>query len=485
MVENNRKNFFKGLSVQSIVTITMGVLEIVVFALMSRLLTKNEFGYYAALTGVLTISTCITEAGLGAAIIQKKDADNSYISTAFTMSWILGLCGTMVIFVFAPVIAELVSDSNMTLPLRIMSVNVFLACISSVRRCFLIKELRFKQVGLYNVVSYSISSLVGIIMALKGFGLYSVVSIPIVNLILFNMLLYFPKGSLPKFKITPSQVKEIFSFGGWLTASVIVNNITQHLDRLCLSRWISVVALGSYNRPAGFVANITTKINGIFDTVLFPTLSKMQDDADAVRRVFVQAVKLLNSFSVILFAIFFFNAELIVKIFFGSEWESLVPVLRIVSIYVIFNIDGRLVDCYFRSLNLVKLGFELRVFVSLMTLLLLYVGSKFDIIGVAVSLVLANVITVFIKVFFLCKRIGTSFLSIFCAVFVAYRSILPLLPLCLLNLFYFNHGTYQQVIFATIMGLAIFVELVFFPKLVGKEYCNVMYPLIRKVLKRN
>lgn len=484
MAGNNQKKFFKGLSVQSVVTITMGVLEIVVFALMSRLLTKNEFGYYAALIGILTISTCVTEAGLGAAIIQKKDADESYISTAFTMSWVLGLCGTAVIFIFAPVIAELVSDSSMTLPLRVMSVNVFLACISSIRRCFLIKELRFKQVGLYNIISYSISSLIGIVMAFKGFGLYSVVSIPIINLILFNILLYSPKGSFPKFKIVPSQVKEIFSFGGWLTASVIVNNITQHLDRLCLSRWISVVALGSYNRPAGFVANITTKINGIFDTVLFPTLSKMQDDLAAVRRVFIQAVKLLNSFSVILFAVFFFNAELIVKIFFGNEWISLVPVLRIVSIYVIFNIDGRLVDCYFRSLNLVKLGFELRVFVSVMTLVFLYVGSRFDIIGVAVSLVLANVMTVFIKVFFLCKRIGTSFFSIILAIFSAYRSILPLLPLGLLNFFYFDQETYQQILFAIVMGVTIFVEFFFFPKLVGKEYCDVLHPMIRKLLKR-
>ena len=71
---NKTQTLFKGLSVQTLVTITMGVLELIFFAVMSRLLTKADFGYFAALSGIMAIFMSISEAGLGSSVIQKKNA---------------------------------------------------------------------------------------------------------------------------------------------------------------------------------------------------------------------------------------------------------------------------------------------------------------------------------------------------------------------------------------------------------------------------
>ena len=72
--QSNKGKLLKGMSSQTIVTIVMGVLNIVVFSIMSRLLSKEVFGYYAALWAVVTIFQGISEAGLGSAVIQKKNA---------------------------------------------------------------------------------------------------------------------------------------------------------------------------------------------------------------------------------------------------------------------------------------------------------------------------------------------------------------------------------------------------------------------------
>ena len=53
MRTSRTSTFLKGLSVQTVFTFIMAVLEIVVFALMSRLLSKTDFGYFAALAGVI------------------------------------------------------------------------------------------------------------------------------------------------------------------------------------------------------------------------------------------------------------------------------------------------------------------------------------------------------------------------------------------------------------------------------------------------
>lgn len=483
-MSSNKETFLKGVSVQTVVTFIMGILEIAVFAIMSRILGKEEFGYFAALTGVMTICTSITEAGLGAAIIQKKDASESFVSTAFSLSWLFGFLGTAIVFLIAPFVSTIIADKTVVWPLRVMSLNIFLACVSSVGRSILVKQLKFKMVGKYTAIAYILSSIIGVSMAFMGAGLWSVVAISVLNLVFFDFLLYVKCVTVPKIFIDIKEIRGIMSYGGWLTLSVIVNNVTQQMDRLFLSKWISVTALGSYNRPAGFVTNIASKINGIFDAVLFPMLSSIQNDKTRVKSVFLRAVKSLNSFSIVLFAIFFFNADLIVTIFFGTGWLELVPILRIVSVYIIFNIDSRLVDCFFRSLAMVDLGFRLRVVSAFITFVFLYVGARYDITGVAVSLVLANAISVLIKVAFLSYRVKVSILSVFLAWFVAFK---PVLLLCLIGipyLLWMDHSFFCSIVFAVFFGFLIVIEFVFLPQLVGKEYVDSIYPSIKKKILR-
>lgn len=482
-MKSKKETFFNGISVQTVITFLMGIMEILVFSVMSRLLTKTDFGYFAVLTGVMTICTSITEAGMGAAIIQKKDASKVFISTAFTLSWIFGLISTIIVFVFAPYLAECIADNSLTLPLRIMSINIFLACISSVGRSLMLKKLQFKRVGQYNIIAYFISSICGISMAFLGYGLYAIVSISIINLIIFNVLIYKSGITFPKWTFSKKDCKQIFSFGSWLTLSVIINNITQQLDKLLLTKWLSVTILGAYNRPAGFIANITNRINGIFDTVLFPMLSDIQHDLGKTRNIFLRSIKLLNSCSAVLFAVFFFNAHLIITVFFGTKWIELVPILQIISISVIFSIDNRLVDCYFRSLNLVYLGFKLRVFSAILTLVCIIIGTKYALYGVAYGLLMANLVTVFIKVYFLAIFLNVRFIDFFKSCVIAFKPIIPLMFVG--GIFLTCEFTvWKDVAFACVFAILVILEFFFFPNMVGSEYEETIYPIIKgKLLK--
>ena len=418
MGETRTSAFFKGVSIQTVITIILGILEILVFAIISRLLSKTDFGYFAAITGVITIFMSISEAGIGASIIQKKDASKEFLSTAFTWSTIIGVIISLIILLCAPLIATTIADDTLTLPLRIMSVTILFHSIISVGNGVLYRQLDFKKVGIIRIVSYLIASIVSIIMALRGCGLYSIVAQPIISTII-SVLLLLKYVEFPKFSIYKKETKEIISYSGWLTLGVIFNNITQQLDRLLLPRWISVETLGAYNRPAGFVSTISMKINGIFDTVLFPILSDLQNDKSRVKDILLMATSLLNSFSIILFAIFFFNAELIITIFFGEQWLDLTAILQIISISLIFNINGRLVDCFFRSLAYVKLGFTLRVIEASITFYSIYIGSGYGIVGVATAIVIANIMSILLKMCCLTIKTNVSFIRILLNIFNA------------------------------------------------------------------
>lgn len=485
MAEKSKTDtFLKGVSITTVFTIATGVLGIVYFAVMSRLLTKADFGYFAALTGVMTVICSIADAGLGAAIIQKKDADKSFISTAFTMSFLLGLSCFLLVFFLAPVLARMVADDYLTTPIRVMSVTLLFNSFTSVANAQLYRKLQFKRIGTIGFVSNVFNTALSVALAIKGFGLYAMIAYATFGSFLTMILLYTTSAKVPKPGIQKEYVKGIFSFGGWLTLSVICNKIATYIDRLVLPKMTSVETLGVYTRPASFTNNLTGALTDIMDKVLFPMLSDIQDNRQAAINIFYRATELLNAFSVILGCAFFFNAELIIRIFFGVEWLELVPVMRVVSLTSVFFIDTQLVDCFFRSLNFVKTGFFIRLCALFWNLFCIYWGAKYGVMGIAISLAIANISVIILKMIVLNKKIGANKRIMFTKWITSWKvAILPVLLGTGYLLLFDNSTIWTDIIFAFVFGIAFIFEFFFVPSLVGEEYKKSLYPILISKLK--
>ena len=477
--------FLRGISITTVFTIAGGMLGVVYFAIMSRYLSKTDFGYFAALTGIITVASSLADAGLGAAIIQKKNADEGFISTAFTMSVALGTTGFVFILLVAPYLANLVADDYLTMPLRIMSVTMIFHSFTSVANAQLYRSLKFKQIGIIGFISNIANTSLSVILAIKGMGLYAMISYATCGPFFTMILLYSTSAKIPRFQIRCDYVKGIFSFGGWLTLSVICNKVATYVDRLFLPKMASVETLGVYTRPASFTSNLTGALTDIMDKVLFPMLSDIQDNHQAAIKVFYRAVELLNAFSAVFGCLLFFNANLIIRIFFGTEWLELVPVMQVVSITSVFFIDTQLVDCFFRSLNFVKTGFFIRLFAMFWNLFCLYWGAKFGVMGIAVSLAVANISVIILKMLVLSRKIGANWELMFKKWIVAWKSaIIPLVIGMTFLILMPKPTLVASIIIACIFAIILLVEFVFLPNIVGQEYLRTIYPIIsRKVLK--
>lgn len=486
MAEQSKTNtFLKGVSVTTVFTIATGILSVVYFAVMSRLLSKTDFGYFAALTGVMTVISSITDAGLGAAIIQKKDADKNFISTAFTMSFILGLCCFLIVFMGASLLARLVADDYLTNPIRIMSVTLLFNSFTSVANAQLYRNLKFKRIGTISFISNILNTALSVTLAIKGFGLYAMIAYATFGPFFTLILLYSTSTKVPKLHIQRDYAKGIFSYGGWLTLSVICNKIATYIDRLVLPKMTTVETLGAYTRPASFTSNLTGALTDIMDKVLFPMLSDIQDNRQAAINVFYRATELLNSFSAVFGCVLFFNAELIIRVFFGSEWLELVPVMRVVSLTSIFFIDSQLVDCFFRSMNFVKLGFFIRLFALFWNLFCIYWGAKYGVIGIAISLAFANISVIILRMLVLNYKLGASKRIMFAKWISAWKvAIIPALIGLVYLIVFPNTSILANVIFAVLFGIVIISEFVLMPSFVGKEYKETIYPKVQGLLGR-
>ena len=481
--QSNTNKVVKGLSTQTIITITLGVLEIVSFSIMSRLLTNQDFGYYAAILAVVTVFQSFAESGVGSAIIQRKELNQHYIDSSFSMNLIIGIIVSLALFLSAGIVAGAVADKTMTVPLRIISITLLCNCLTSVNISLLQRELHFLKIGIINITSLTITTIVAIILAAKGFGYYAILTKGVLTSVLTLFLSFFFAKQKYHFTFDLSTYKQIFGFGGWLTAASIFRNISSQVDRLLMSSLFSVETLGLYTRPKEFINTVAGKCNTIFDTVLFPVLSTLQDNPDSLQRSYKKACYSLNLFAMVLAVMFFCNSELLIRFFFGEKWMNVNTLFRVLSFYPVLLINGRMGDIFLRSLAMTKQQFFFRVGQLVFAVVFILVGHYFGVVAVAISVMTSYACITAIKISYVTKKMKLPKRLVIMTMIESYRFILYIIPFYLLCHFVLPNtwtgNIIQAVISSSIMALLFFV----FPNLVGKQYKEVGYSLLINTIK--
>ena len=481
---SNTQKSIRGMSSQTLVTLLTGVVDVSSFAILSRLLSKDDFGHYAVILAVTTVFYSLAEAGIGSAVVQKKDLDRSYVNSAFTLSLIFGGVMSICLFIGANTISGIIGDLEVAIPLMIMSVTLLINSVTSVNLSLMQRNLSFLKIGVVTLTALIITSIVAIVLAYLGFGFYAIVTRAVLSSILTLILSFIFVHPNYRISLAKDKFKEIFHFSGWLTASVIIRNLSQQIDRLMMTSFTTTEVLGAYNRPKEFVTQISTKLNNIFDTALFPVLSSIQDSPQSLINAFKKSFFYLNLLGMIVLLALLVNSELIIRIFFGEDWLNLNTVFMILSSYFLLNVNGRLCDCYLRSLALTKQQYYFRIFQLVITVLGIWLVARFGIIAIAIMVIVANFIVVMAKVIYICGKIQYGIKDALLEQIKSWSFLLMLLPECVAFKLLWADSIVGNILTLTLFSISLAILFLRFPKLIGKEYAEVAYPAVMKKMKR-
>ena len=470
------------MSSQTIVTIVLGVVEIVSFSIMSRLLGQRDFGYYAAIVAIGAVFQSLADAGIGSAVVQRKELNDRFVNNAFTLSLLFGIGVASIMCAFAGSLASRVADASMTTPLRIFSITLICHCIASLNTSLLQRDMRFLTIGLINLISLIVTTIVAIILALYGYGYYAILTKAVLASFLTMAMSWIASKRIYRLAFDKDEYRMIFGFGGWLMASAVFRNLSHQVDRLLMKTLFSIDALGMYTRPHEFITNITGKVNQIFDLVLFPVLSSIQDSNDRIRVSFSQTLYFLNVGGVLLSMMFLFCNSLIIRIFFGEQWLNITNLFAVMSVWSVIRINGRLGDVYLRSLAMTKIQFFLRVAQFASVTIFVLIGYRWGLTALAISSMTGYSIVMLVKEIIIAKRIGMSMKDLFTCMLSAWRPVVWFVPLYIVCFFALPITLTGSVIVAVVFIIAAAITYVLFPGLVGKRYKEVGYNRIRSVI---
>lgn len=326
------------------------ILELLVIAVLARLLTPENFGVVAAALVVIKFSAIFSNLGVAPAIVQRSDLEERHIRTGFTISCIFSLLLAGFIALSAPAISGFFKMEKLPPVLCALSLAFPMQGISLVAESLLQREIKFNWLAGIKAISYALGyGIVGIAFAYANFGMWALVAGHLSQMAIKSiaLLIVQPHPKLPT--LEPRAFKELMFFGGGFTLARIANSTAGHGSNFVVGRWLGAEALGLYGRAFQLMMMPASLIGMALDKVIFPAMAKVQDQQDRLKIAYRRGISLIALIVLPASAAMYVLAPEIITFLFGSAWLEAVIPFRILSLGMLFRTSYKLSDSLARA----------------------------------------------------------------------------------------------------------------------------------------
>jgi O-antigen/teichoic acid export membrane protein len=322
---------FSGVKWSSISEGSRQLMQLVTTFILARLLSPKDFGLVGMAMVVIGFVSLFKDMGTASAVIQRKVNSESFLSSIFWVNIVFGLVATALLFVLAPFIAEFYHEQKVAPLLRWLSLTFFLTGLTMLQRAILERNLAFDKLAKIEIIATLIGSLVGIGLALMGFGAMSLVFQTLALLAVTAVLLWVSTLWRPKLVCSWTELKSVYSFSLNLTGFQTLYYLMRNMDNLLIGKFLGAQQLGYYTLAYRLMMYPIQTSSAVIGRVILPIYSKIQDDNERFRRVFLRTG---NATALITFPMMFGLMALsrpFILAFFGPKWEPAVIVIRILA----------------------------------------------------------------------------------------------------------------------------------------------------------
>lgn len=305
---------------------------LIVFSILSRLLTPEAFGLVALALVFIALLKLVEEQGMADALVQREKLEPEHLDTAFWASVGLGLFLALLLSLGSTFIARLVNEPDLAPVLTWLSLSLVIGGFSNVQRAILTRELRFASLTARTLSSVVAGGIAGVIAAFAGLGVWSLVIEIITRQTAAVVVLWTASAWRPTWRFSRSHFRELFSFGSNVVGFKLLRFGERRIDNLMIGSLIGAAALGFYvvaYRLLNLIINITTSVVG---SVAFPVLSRIQDNVDQVRRAYYKVVRMTALMAFPAFLGLIAIAPEATRLVFGDQWDASVPVMRVLAV---------------------------------------------------------------------------------------------------------------------------------------------------------
>ena len=379
----------KGVQWTSVSSVANSVIKLIQFAILAHYLRPDDFGLMAIITTVIGFSALFKDFGLSAAIIHRQDITDEQLSSLYWLNILVSVLLYIFVFFLAPFVAHFYESPELLGFTRLLAITFIISGIGNQFAILLQKELMFAQIAYVEVFSVVMGFIVAISLAIKGYGVYSLVYAAIFSTLAsaFVYVILGMKIHKPSLVFKKKEINSMISFGLFQMGERSVNYLNSQFDVLLIGKLFGTEVLGIYSIAKNLSSKPYQIINPIVNKVSFPIMAKVQDDEQRLRSIYLKVINYLTSVNFPIYVLIILLADGIILTFFGEEWSGAIILLQILSGYRMITSFGNPIGTLQLARGRADLGFYWNLALFGFIPLVIYLGSFWGVIGVAISLV--------------------------------------------------------------------------------------------------
>lgn len=344
----------------------------IVTVVLARILMPEDYAPITLLTVFISLANVFISDGFCAALIQKRNIDSLDYSSVLIASMGLAVFIYLLLFFTAPYVALFYSMPVLTATLRVLALRIPLAAINSVEIAYISKNMRFKAFFWGTLIGTIASAFTGITAALCGLGTWALVIQSLTNYTIDTLVLFLIIRKVPPLRFSMERVKPLLKYGYKILLNSLCFTLIEQVRSLIIGKKYSVRDLAFYSKGHQFPQLVATCVSGPMTSVMFPTMSVVNDDISKVKTIFRRSVQVLTY---VIYPLLLGLAAVsynLIKLLLTDKWLFSVPFMIIFCFYYLFppihSLNQEAVKAIGRGDQLLNYGVYKRI-VSLSTIL--------------------------------------------------------------------------------------------------------------------
>ena len=305
------------------------LLALAVFIVIARLVSQADVGLVALAAVFVTFAQIFVDQGLSDALVQRRALSRAHIDTAFWISMGVSIVLAAAGVLLAIPISTLVGEPQLQPILQVLSISFVLTALSSVQMALLRRELAFRSLALRTLLATVGGGVVGIALALLGYGAWALVGQALAQSLFSVAALWRVSPWRPGLSVSGQHFRELFAFSRNVVASDVVGFLSRNTDNFLIGAFIGTAPLGIYAVGYRILDATSAVLLGMTRRIGFPALSRLQHDRPRMQRAFYRLSRMSGVIIIPGYVGMALVAQELVVVLFGQRWQSSGPVAAV------------------------------------------------------------------------------------------------------------------------------------------------------------
>jgi teichuronic acid exporter len=298
---------------------------------LAAILGPRDFGVVSIAMIYILFLQMFLDQGFMSALIQKKNLEPEHLDAVFWMDIALSLLLVSISVLLsgwwaaknhAPELRKIIPALSLCIPIEAMS---------AVQSAILRRDMDFKGLSIRSNFAVLLSGIIGMGMALAGFGIWALVGQQVARDSIGLAAIWRLSHWRPRFEFSWRHLGDLSGFSVWIFVAQLANFADMQSASALLGLLFGPVAVGLYRLADRLAASVVSMATSSIQAVSLPEFSRYQDNSQQLRKSALACIRLSSTVTLpALAGLAAVSRTLMTAL--GPKWSPASRVLEVLSV---------------------------------------------------------------------------------------------------------------------------------------------------------